>query len=292
MTPRLPLTIALAVAIFQAACLPVEWGANAILHPYRRKVTVTPPIPFEDVVFKSEGVTLRGWRFRPQGRSRGTLVYLHGIADSRASSIGFAQQFAPQGFDVLAYDSRAHGDSGGEHCTYGYYEKQDLSAALDAIGASRVVVFGASLGGAVGLQAAAEDPRIAGVITVAAFADLETVVRERAPFFATRKEVNGALRLAEERASFRVADVSPRSSASRVQVPVLVIHGARDRATRPSHAQAIFSALGGPKELALVAGRGHDDVLADSATWSRINAWLQGVVPVAATRSGTSSRTR
>ena len=279
MALRVPIVVALALACLHAACLPVEWGANAILHPYRRKVTATPPIPFEDVAVTRDGITLRGWRFPAQGVRRGMLVYLHGSADNRASGIGFAQRFVPQGFDVVAYDSRAHGDSGGKACTYGYFEKRDLAAVLDATGATSVVAFGTSLGGAVALQAAAEDPRIVGVITLSAFADLETVVRERAPFFATRREVDGALRLAEQRGGFRVSEVSPRAVASRVRAPVLVIHGARDRATPPSHAKAIFDSLAGPKELLLVPDRGHDDVLADPSTWSRIDAWLDGVMP-------------
>lgn len=108
-------------------------GANAILHPYRRRATVAPVIPFEDFAFVNDGVTLRGWRFRGSRPRRGLIVYLHGVADNRQSGLGFAQRFVPQGFDVAAYDSRAHGDSGGDACTYGFHEKEDLSRALDAL---------------------------------------------------------------------------------------------------------------------------------------------------------------
>jgi pimeloyl-ACP methyl ester carboxylesterase len=55
-------------------------------------------------------------------------------------------------FDVLAYDSRAHGESGGNACTYGYYEKRDLSRAIDLIGLRPVVALGISLGAAVALH--------------------------------------------------------------------------------------------------------------------------------------------
>ena len=271
---------AAAAVIAQAACLPAEWGANAVLHPYRRRVTVTPPLPFEDVSFASDGAALRGWRF-PAARAprRGVIVYLHGSADNRQSGIGLAQRFTPRGFDVLAYDSRAHGDSGGDACTYGFHEKKDLSRALDALGVEAAIVFGTSLGGAVALQAAADEPRIAGVIAQSAFADLETVVRERAPFFATAGDVRRALAIAEERGRFRVADVSPRRAAARVTVPVLLIHGERDTATPPSHARAIFAELAGPKELVMVRGAGHDDTLARPEAWARIDAWLERVAP-------------
>jgi hypothetical protein len=32
---------------------------------------------------------------------------------------------------VIAYDSRAHGESGGDACTYGFFEKEDLRRVLD-----------------------------------------------------------------------------------------------------------------------------------------------------------------
>ena len=271
--------VAALALVAQAACLPPEWGANAILHPYRRRATVVPAIPHSELAFESEGVSLRGWRFPTTAPRRGVLVYLHGSADNRQSGIGFAQRFVTQGFEVVAYDSRAHGDSGGDACTYGYYEKRDLARALDAIGASQAIVFGTSLGGAVALQAAAEDSRIVGVIAQSAFADLETVVRERAPFIATAAEVRKALAIAGERGRFEVAEVSPRAAAARIRVPVLVIHGERDRATRPSHARAIFAALAGPKELLMVPDAGHDDTLGRAETWSRIDAWLARVAP-------------
>ena len=40
---------------------------------------------------------------------RPTVVYLHGIADNRDSSIGVIDRFLPRGFNVIAYDSRGHG---------------------------------------------------------------------------------------------------------------------------------------------------------------------------------------
>lgn len=280
MNPRVhPIAAAFASFLTLAACFPAEWGANAILHPYRRPTTITPDLPFEDVVFVNEGVTLRGWLFRAPAPHRALLVYLHGSSDNRASGIGFAHRFVPQGFDVLAYDSRAHGDSGGDACTYGFHEKRDLSRALDLVTAEKVILFGTSLGGAVALQAAADDSRVSGVIAQSSFSDLETVARQRAPFIATKREIDAAFRLAEERGRFTVADVSPVRAAARIRVPVLLIHGALDRETPPSHSQAIDAALAGPKELFLVPGAGHNDTLANPETWRKIDQWLARIAP-------------
>jgi uncharacterized protein len=172
-----------------AGCMPPSWAANALLHPSRRPVTQTPGPSVEAVQFDGAGVQLKGWWFRAPAPKRGTVVYLHGVADNRGSSIGIAQHFLPRGFDVIAYDSRAHGESGGDACTYGYYEKQDLKQVLDRVEARPVVLFGVSMGGAVALQAAAEDVRIAAVLAVSTFSDLRTAASERVPFFASKGNI-------------------------------------------------------------------------------------------------------
>ncbi len=69
-----------------------------------------------------------------RGPRHGTVIYLHGITDNRASGIWVAERLVPSGFDVLAYDSRAHGDSTGDVCTYGFHEKRDLSRVIDRLG--------------------------------------------------------------------------------------------------------------------------------------------------------------
>jgi pimeloyl-ACP methyl ester carboxylesterase len=219
------------------------------------------------------GVRLAGWLFRTPQPRRGTVVYLHGLGDNRGSSLGLADHFVRLGFDVLAYDSRALGESGGDACTYGFYEKRDLSRALDLVGAKRALVFGVSLGAAVGLQAAAIDPRIALVVAVAPFSDLRTAARERAPFFASQANIDEAFRLAEAEGHFRADEVSPVAAAAGLRIPVLLIHGAEDHETPPAHSQRVFAALPGPKKLVLVAGARHNDTLTP-ATWSAIDAWL------------------
>jgi pimeloyl-ACP methyl ester carboxylesterase len=204
------------------------------------------------------------------------------VADNRRSGVGIAERFTPQGYDVLAYDSRAHGQSGGEHCTYGFHERRDVSRALDAVGAAEAILFGSSMGGAVALQAAAVEPRIRGVIAQSAFADLGEVVRERARRFGPlvrASEVRAALRLAEQQASFRVDDVSPRTAAAAIRVPVLLVHGERDRETPADHSRRIYAALGGPRRLLVVPGAGHNDVLGRPEAWREIESWLASLTP-------------
>lgn len=58
-----------------ASCIRPEWGANAVLHPYRKPLAAVPDLPYDEVGFTGEGgIALRGWRFRASGERRGLLV--------------------------------------------------------------------------------------------------------------------------------------------------------------------------------------------------------------------------
>jgi len=263
-------------------------GAGGLLHPFRRSTVGRPPDSCAAVLFDGVGVQLKGWRCPAAGdppslgarrdgfggtSRRGTLVYLHGIADNRGSATGIIERFRRRGFDVIAYDSRAHGESSGAACTYGFYEKQDLHRVVDTVGSGPIVLMGTSLGAAVALQEAAEDARVSAVVAAETFSDLRTVAIERAPFFFTSAAIRRAFALAEIEGRFTVEAVSPKAAARKIEVPVLIIHGSIDRDTPPDHSRRVFEALHGPKQMILVPNAGHNQSLS-GAVWPDIEAWL------------------
>ena len=252
-------------------------GAALLLHPPKQHVTAGPPSMCEDAVFAGAGISLSGWRCGATTARRGTLVYLHGISDNRTSGAGIAARFTKQGFDVIAYDGRAQGESGGGSCTYGFFEKEDLRRVLDHVAPGPVVLLGSSLGAAVALQEAAIDSRISAVVADETFSDLRTVVTERAPFIFTSSLLDRALHLAEREANFDVDAVSPVKAAANIHVPVFLIHGTADHKTLPAHSQRVFDALAGPKRLLLVPGAGHSESLRGSV-WTDIDSWLASVL--------------
>jgi uncharacterized protein len=265
--------VVLAAVAVAASQLPAL-GAGGLLHPLRRHVDALPPDGCSETAFSGAGINLAGWKCRASGDQRGTLVYLHGAADNRVSSVAAIQRFRPLGFDVVAYDSRAHGDSGGDVCTYGFFEKQDLRRVIDSLQAGPIVLFGGSLGAAVAIQAAADDPRVSAVVAIETFSDLRTVAAERAPFFFTRGTIAQAFRLAEHQGQFDVDAVSPVAAATKIAVPVLLIHGEADRDTPPDHSRRVFAALHGPKRLVMVPGARHNGSLRPEV-WDQIERWVR-----------------
>ena len=111
------------------------------------------------------------------------------------------------------------------------------------------------------------------MISVSAFSDLRTVASERAPFFASKKNLADAFTLAEEQGHFRADEVSPLIAAAHIRVPVMIIHGEADKETPYPHALRIFAALPQPKRLLGVPGCGHYGCLTP-AVWHEIDTWL------------------
>jgi pimeloyl-ACP methyl ester carboxylesterase len=265
------LLLVLGIAAWQAPSI----AASALLHPWRRGLNTPTPSGCTERDFTGEEVELKGWHCAAVGVRRGTIVYLHGVADNRSSGVGVIQRFTPRGFDVVAYDSRAHGESGGDLCTYGYYEKLDLRRVVETLAEGPVVFIGASLGGAVALQAAVDQPRVRAVVAAEPFSDLRTIALERAPRLMPEFSIRAAFRVAEQRGRFRVDEVSPLVAARSLRSPVLLIHGADDRDTPPDHSRRIAAALAGAKRLILVPTATHNRSLGGAGIWTAIDEWIE-----------------
>ena len=252
-------------------------GAGALLFATRRDSGRPKPAECVERSFAGAHGSLSGWQCEtPLVPVKGTIIYLHGIADDRGSASGVVKRFLPLGFNVVAYDSRAHGRSSGERCTYGYFEKHDLRKVIEQLVAEPIVLIGHSLGAAVALQAAAIEPRVRGVVAASTFSDLRSIATERAPFVFSDRMIDAAFALAEQQADFVVDQVSPVHAATAIRVPVFLIHGADDRDTSPVHSKRVHAALPGSR-LLIVPDAAHNDVLWHDAVWRDIERWIRAL---------------
>lgn len=200
--------------------------------------------------------------------TRGCFILLHGIGAAKEQWYNLTKTLNAHSFDVFIYDSRAHGKSGGEYATYGFYEKQDVSDILDELTERfhppKFGIWGNSYGAAVTLQAMANDERLTLGITESGFARLDDIVydyKKRMLGFGIRWISDRVLRRAGEIAHFNPDEVQPVEAAKLITAPVFIGHGDHDENINHQYGVEIFRNLATThKELYIVEGAGHNNM--------------------------------
>ncbi|MGH2567572.1 MAG: alpha/beta hydrolase [Bacteroidota bacterium] len=281
MTVLLVLIILIVLFLVGAAFVILILGPLILLQPERRtrewyakRTTLLEPrdagLPQENLsITTADGLTLSAWLVPQRANPKGTILYLHGVGDCKIGGVALSRFFFNNGYNVFLYDSRQHGESEGRYCTYGFYEKNDVSTVVDYlekrddISLGNVGVFGTSMGAAVALQAAARDPRIKAVVAEAGFTDLRTIFVDyqwriaKLPWHFLR---NVAMSRSQKIAKFKARDVSPLEDVKKLTTPVLFIHGTEDELIRVDYSRTLYEQATGPKDLLLIEGANHNDV--------------------------------
>jgi dipeptidyl aminopeptidase/acylaminoacyl peptidase len=183
--------------------------------------------------------------------AKGTIILLHGIRSKKEHSIDLSNRLAQFGYNSVAIDSRAHGESGGIHCTFGVKEKQDISKLIQVLSdqeniTKNIGIWGQSLGGAIGLQAIGSDKRIKFGIIESTFTDFKTITNDYFSYhvgFNIRPFTNYLVDRAGAIAGFDPKDASPIKYCEKIEQPILLIHGNKDDRIDIRYAKANFSKI-------------------------------------------------
>ena len=120
-------------------------------------------LAFEDIEFPSQrgDLVLSGW-YLPGDESSPHLIFVHGIGSVRSgdNAVELAARLVEQGYNMLLFDLRGHGSSGGDTVSGGYFERWDVLGAFDylverGIDPGRIGLMGFSMGAATSILAAA-----------------------------------------------------------------------------------------------------------------------------------------
>lgn len=114
--------------------------------------------------------------------SGATVVICHGLTGNKDDPrvVALAERLYDDGYQVVAYDARGHGTSGGT-CTLGKLERLDVAAVVDYAGTigSQVILVGASMGAVAALAYAADNRFLTGVVAISSPGDWRLSFRFR-----------------------------------------------------------------------------------------------------------------
>ncbi|HTU22274.1 MAG TPA: alpha/beta hydrolase [Gemmataceae bacterium] len=242
----------------------------AALHPLHTVPKRTPAalnLHFEDVRFSTaDGVELAAWLI-PHPYPRGNLIFCHGHGRNRGHVAALLPTFHALGLNVLAFDFRGHGDSGGHTSTFGFLEVEDLLAA-EAYLRGRcpdqpLLLAGISLGAAVSLQALPRLPDVRGVWSEGAFARFGNAVDYKfsaLPNFLRAPLIGSYCVLGWLECRLWVPSVNPLDCLDGLTPPIFFCHGERDQLVPLREGQMLYTRYGGTKRYWWVAGASHYNV--------------------------------
>ncbi|NTW58150.1 MAG: alpha/beta fold hydrolase [Nitrospirae bacterium] len=199
-------------------------------------------------------------------------VHFSDVWANRSDFTELAAQLARRGYAVLAFDFRAHGESGGSRSSLGYHEQKDVAAALaylasqPRIDRNLIGIFGFSLGGSTAILAAARTGMFAAVAADSAFTSLREQAREAVTGFYHLPSfpfVNLAVLGYEIYFQTSARDIAPEAVIGRLApAPVFIIAGDGDEMIPAENGRRLFRAAKEPKELWIIPVAGHGGTIA------------------------------
>ena len=225
-------------------------------------------VPFETLtIATADGERLRAWKMTPPApqAARARIVYFHGNGGNLSNWSPILAGVAQRGHVVLAIDYRGYGLSTGRPTERGLYRDVDAAVAVpwtDAESRLPLVYWGRSLGGAMaGYAATVRKPD--GVIIEAGFPGTRAVIRS--------SPVLAALSL------FATYRFPAGEYLNQANVPVLMLHGDRDRVIPFALGRELFEQVTAPKEFVTIAGGDHNDAAAPDpkAYWAAIDRFIE-----------------
>lgn len=186
----------------------------------------------------AEGERLHAW-WIASAREECTLVFFHGARVNLSGSIYRLRAFRDAGCNVLAFDYRGFGKSSARQLSEEsvYEDAEAVIRWLDARPpAGRRILYGHSLGGPIAAEAALRGAHASALVLESTFTSVPDMTR-------LSGLVTQRLDLLEK--------------LQRIDLPVLIVHGAQDDLVPPEMARRLYDAARGPKRLLLVEGVGH-----------------------------------
>lgn len=235
------------------------------IRPTKFVTDITPKklgFEYEKVSFKtSDGINLKGWFVPTVIKTDKTIIICHGYPADKNNIFG-ALYFLLDKYNLFLFDFRYLGESEGKYSTIGYHEKKDFIAAIDWLKGRNYTKLGAmgfSLGAATILMTNSKD--IKAIVADSSFANIDKMMEHiyflfpgitKTPFvWLTKLYAYLFLRV-------NLSEISPLDEISKINVPILLIHGDKDTQILVENSKLLYEASDKSNtELWIVQGADH-----------------------------------
>jgi uncharacterized protein len=249
------------------------FGINA----YKQLNTQLADTAYEKVILTTKDkIKLEGWYFKTNG-AKGTVVLFHGHGSKKSSVMEESNSFRKMGWNTFLLDFRAHGGSGGNTSTIGYYESEDVKLGYDFVknkGEQNIVLWGASMGAAA-VSKSINDYSL----------QPSKVILEM-PFASILQAAEGRLKLMNlpgqplatmitfwggVENGFWAFNMKPSAFVKNIKCPVLLQWGRNDPRVRQEETDMIYANISSTKKLVVYETAGHESLCEkENEKWMRV----------------------
>jgi pimeloyl-ACP methyl ester carboxylesterase len=242
--------------------------AERLTRPTNHPLTVDPHRISRDAVPWStrtqDGLTLRGW-WLPTDDHRHLIVLVHGMWSSWLEMGSLGRDLHKQGYDVLLFDLRGHGESDPSRLSLGGRERADLRAVMswalaEGYAEDRVGWLGYSMGASTVVLEAAHNPSIHAAVIDSPYGDLPSLLKtqlskhSRLPSWFNP----GILTAARLLYGLSADELVPiKAAADWGDRPLLLIHGESDSIVPVAQALRLSRAAGASCQTLTLPGVEH-----------------------------------
>lgn len=247
------------LAIFLSLLLTVAMMSRSALEHYflyfpSQQHEATPAqagLNYEEIAFQaSDGTGLTGWLI-PGTPEAPVVLFCMGNAGNMSHRLDTLKMLHDLGVAVFIFNYRGYGTSEGKASEAGLYA--DASGAMAFLQSrgwppERTIIFGRSLGAAVGLETALRKPP-AGLIMEAAFTSIKAMGKQHYSL------INFLLGWLIDAKFDNLGKINQLSS------PLLIIHGSNDSICPPVMAEELYAAAPQNKRYLKIPGAEHNEAM-------------------------------
>lgn len=223
-------------------------------------------------ITSADGTKLHGTYIEDSRRSKHTVILLHGLYQNRSMCLPYVSLYRDLGYNVLLIDQRGHGESGGDHTTWGIRETDDLDAWVKWLkgkdGNMEIGMHGISLGAAMALiySGTENGKHISFYIADSAYGNLMELGKDKLSAYTGDTRLLWGMDVVDPffqsvmwlKSGKTLSDIDPVEAVKRMTSPVLFLHGGADTLVPPKTAEELAAASGSrKKELFIFDGAAH-----------------------------------
>ncbi|MCB1782963.1 MAG: alpha/beta hydrolase [Alphaproteobacteria bacterium] len=187
-------------------------------------------------VSTSDGVLLTSWYMPPTSKDKPVLLYFHGNGGKASDRYQKIQTYTKAGYGVLLAEYRGFGGNAGHITEQGLYldGRAWMHWLMDGknIPASKIVLYGESLGSGVAVQLATEFS-VSGLVLEVPYLSMLDMAKHSYPYVPVNLMLKDRFMNSEKIAN--------------INMPLLVMHGGEDEIIPLAQAEALYALAKEPK---------------------------------------------